>query len=150
RDRVREGKLAASRIFCAGNIIGFDGPYSPDFRLQALDSASAHFAKKINSIWIENVGRHLMWQTPEGAAKEVGAYIRKGIDFIKYGSSDHFPGAFLAFSAEAQAAMVREAHRAGITAQAHSTSVESLRVAVEAGCDLITHCNVTGPVPIPD
>jgi predicted amidohydrolase YtcJ len=29
-------------------------------------------------------------------------------------------------------------------------SVEGLHLAVEAGCDLVTHCNITGPVPIPD
>jgi imidazolonepropionase-like amidohydrolase len=45
--------------------------------------------------------------------------------------------------------MVDEAHRAGITAQAHAISVEGLRIAVEAGCDLITHANISGPVPIP-
>src|SRR5258705_13206172 len=60
------------------------------------------------------------------------------------------PGAFLSFSPRGQAAIVEEAHRAGLTAQAHSLSVEGLRIAIEAGCNLITHCNVTGPVPIPE
>src|SRR6202035_4635298 len=99
--------------------------------------------------WVENVGRHLMWLTPEQVGQEVRAYIARGIDFIKYASNDHWPGAFLAFSPRAQAFIVEEAHRVGITAQAHSMSVEGLRVAIEAGCDLITHCNITGPVSIP-
>jgi imidazolonepropionase-like amidohydrolase len=114
---------------------------------------SAAFTKRINAIWVENVGRHLMWLTPEQVAKEVRAYIGRGIDFIKYGSNEHFnasAGAFLAFSPYVQAAMVEEAHRAGITAQAHSMSVEGLRLAVESGCDLVTHCNITGPIPIPE
>ena len=114
--------------------------------------ASAALVKRINAIWVENVGRHLMWLTPEQVAQEVRAYIGKGIDFIKYASNDHLFAAALSlhFRRRAQAAMVEEAHRAGITAQAHTMSVEGLRIAIEAGCDLIQHANITGPVPIPE
>src|SRR5690606_27498833 len=80
--------------------------------------------------------------------------IRTGVDFIKYASSEHRvptgPSAFLAFSPAVQTAIVAEAHRAGLTAQAHTQSVEAVRVAVEAGCQIIQHCNITGPVPIPE
>jgi imidazolonepropionase-like amidohydrolase len=107
-------------------------------------------ARRINSMWVENVGRHLMWLPPDQVANHVREYINKGINFIKYGSNDHYPGSFLAFSPEVQSAIVNEARRAGITAQAHTMSVEGLRVAIEAGCDLIQHANVTGPVPIPE
>src|SRR5688500_7761485 len=31
RDKINAGQVQGSRIFCAGNIIGFDGPFSPDF-----------------------------------------------------------------------------------------------------------------------
>ncbi len=152
RDKIAAGKAIGSRIFCAGNIVGFDGPFSEDFNFFAkgADVASAAMSKRINSIWVENVGRHLMWLPPEHIAQEIRAYIAKGINFVKYGSNDHYPGAFLAFSPDAQAAIVGEAHRAGLTAQAHTMSVEGLRVAIEAGCDLIQHANVTGPVPIPE
>jgi imidazolonepropionase-like amidohydrolase len=148
RDKINEGQLPGSRIFCAGNILGFDGPFSPDFLPKAPEVVSASLANRINSIWVENVGRHLMWLPPEQVAKEVRAYLAKGVDFIKYASNDHYPGAFLAFSPWVQAAIVEEAHRAGTTAQAHAMSVEGLRAAIEAGCDLVTHCNITGPVPI--
>ena len=150
RDRIQAGKLPGSRIYCAGNIIGFDGPFSADFFPKAPDVASAALVNRVNAIWVENVGRHLMWRTPEQVAQEVRAYIGRGIDFIKYASNDHFPGAFLAFSPRAQQAMVEEAHRAGLTAQAHTMTVEGLRIAVEAGCDLIQHANITGPTPIPE
>jgi len=149
RDKINSGAVPGSRIFCAGNIIGFDGPFSADFFVKAPEVASAALVKRINAIWAENVGRHLMWLPPERVAGEVRRYIGTGIDFIKYASNDHFPGAFLAFSPQAQAAMVAEAQRAGITAQAHTTSVEGLRIAIEAGCNLIQHANITGPVPIP-
>jgi imidazolonepropionase-like amidohydrolase len=153
RDRIAAGEASGSRIFCAGNIVGFDGPMSPDFLAKAVEVVSSTFANRINAIWTENTGRHLMWLPPERVAEEMRRYINTGIDFVKYGSNEHFgtsAGAFIAFSERAQAAIVDEAHRAGITAQAHCTSVEGLRMAIEAGCDLITHCNITGPVPIPE
>jgi imidazolonepropionase-like amidohydrolase len=150
RDRLNKGELIGSRMFCAGHIVGFDGPFSVDLYPKALEVASIAFARRTNAIWVENVGRRLMWLTPQDVGREIRAYIAKGVDFIKYAANDHFPGAFLSFSQEAQTAIVDEAHRAGITAQAHSMSVEGLRTAVTAGCDLITHCNITGPVPIPE
>jgi imidazolonepropionase-like amidohydrolase len=152
RDRINVGETPGSRFFCAGWIVGFDGLFSGDFNPKAAEVASSTFTRRINATCAENVGRHLMWLTPEGVAREVRAYIAKGIDFVKYGSNEHFPasaGAFLAFSLRQQTAIVEEAHRAGITAQAHAMSVEGLRVAVEAGCDLVTHCNITGRTPIP-
>jgi imidazolonepropionase-like amidohydrolase len=153
RDRINAGETPGSRIFCAGNIIGFDGPFSPDFIAKAPEVASAALVKRVNSTWVENVGRHLMWLTPEQVAHEVRAYIGKGIDFIKYASNEHGAqavGAFLQFSPQVQAGIIDEAHRAGKTAQAHSMSVEGLRIAIEAGCDLIQHANITGPTPIPE
>jgi imidazolonepropionase-like amidohydrolase len=149
RDSIDAGTMPGARIFCAGNIIGFDGPFSVDFLPKAMDVASVAMVRRINAIWVENTGRHLLWLTPEQVAEEVRAYIAKGIDFLKYASNDHFPGAYLAFSPPTQTAIVEEAHRAGITAQAHTMSVEGLRIAIEAGCDLIQHANVTGPTAIP-
>ena len=153
RDRIGKGEVTGSRIFCAGNIIGFEGPLSEDFMAKAAEVASAAFVKRINAIWVENVGRHLMWLTPQQVRDEVRTYISRGIDFVKYASNEHgaqAAGAFLQFSPSVQAVIVEEAHRAGITAQAHCMSVEGLRLAIEAGCDLITHCNITGPTPIPE
>jgi imidazolonepropionase-like amidohydrolase len=152
RDQIAAGRVPGSRIFCAGNIIGLDGPLSTDFFRNSLDVASGALVEQVNAIWAENVGPELMWMTPEQVAEQVRAYIGRGVDFIKYASSDHrgWGPAFLAFSPRVQEAMVEEAHRAGITAQAHTTSVESLRVAIEAGVEIIQHCDITGPMPIPE
>jgi imidazolonepropionase-like amidohydrolase len=153
RDRIASGATPGSRIFCAGNIIGLDGPFSLDFLVKALDVASAALIQRINSLWVESTGPDLTWMTPEQVAAEVRAYLARGIDFVKYASSEHRgaePNAFLVFSPLAQTRMVEEAHRAGLTAQAHTSSVEGLRVAIEAGCDLVQHCNITGPVLIPE
>jgi imidazolonepropionase-like amidohydrolase len=150
RDRINRGEIAGSRIFCAGNIVGLDGPYSSDFAAKALEVASESFVRQVNAIWVENVGRHLMFLPPDEVAREVRRYIGRGIDFVKYASNEHgIPGAFLAFSPAVQAAIVAATHFAGMTAQAHTMTVEGLRISVEAGCDLIQHANVTGPIPIP-
>jgi len=154
RDRINAGEVPGSRIFCAGNIIGLDGPLSADFFPKAQEAVSPAMAEKINSLWVENVGPALTWLTPDEVAREVSTYIGTGVDFVKYASSEHKPfrpgpTAFLAFSPQSQAAMVEQAHRLGITAQAHTTAVEALRVAIEAGSDIIQHCNITGRTPIP-
>jgi imidazolonepropionase-like amidohydrolase len=150
RDRINAGEIPGSRVFCAGNIVGLDGPISQDFFPKAEAVASSALVNRINAIWAENVGRHLMWMTPGQVANEIRTYIGKGIDFIKYAANDHYPGAFLAFSEQVQRAIVEETHRAGLTAQAHTMTVEGLRIAIEAGCDFAQHVNNTGPVQIPE
>lgn len=152
RDRIDRGLVPGSRIRCAGNIVGFDGPFSDDFDKRIPGVGSAHFVDRVNATWVENTGRHLMWLTPEEVGEEVRAYIERGIDFVKYASNEHggaSAGAFLQFSERTQRVIVDEAHRAGLTAQAHTSSVEGLRLAIEAGCDLVQHCNMTGPTEIP-
>lgn len=153
RDAINEGKVIGSRFYLAGNVIGFDGPYSPDFGAAMATTLSTRFVKRINSTWVENSGRHLMWLTPGEVGREVRAYIEKGIDFVKYAANEHGAqalGAFISFSERTQRVIVEEAHRAGITAQSHSMTVEGLHMSVQAGCDLVTHCNITGPTEIPD
>ncbi len=50
---------------------------------------SPNFVNRINSTWVENSGRHLMWMTPDEIAAELRTYIAKGIDFIKYAANEH-------------------------------------------------------------
>jgi imidazolonepropionase-like amidohydrolase len=152
RDKINSGPLQGSRIFCAGNIIGLDGPFSPDFYAKS-DVVSADLGERLNAMFVENSGPLLSWMPPNQVAQEIKAYIAKGIDFVKYASSEHRwgdPSSFLLFSPRVQAAIVEVAHHCGVSAQAHTTSCESLHAAVEAGCDLIQHCNITGPFPIED
>ncbi len=153
RDRIDAGEVTGSRLFCAGWIVGLDGLFSLDFSAKAPEVLSAHLVERINGLGVENVGPALSWMTAEQVRQEMRSYIGKGIDFIKYASNEHRwgdPMTSLVFSPRVQAAIVEETHRAGLTAQSHSSSVESLWTSVEAGCDLVQHCNITGPVPIPD
>ncbi|TKG70564.1 amidohydrolase family protein [Prauserella endophytica] len=153
REKIDRGEIAGSRIRCAGNIVGLDGPFSGDFDRRIPGIGSSHFVDRVNATWVENTGRHLMWMTPEGVGKEVRRYIERGIDFVKYAANEHgatAAGAFIQFSERTQRVIVEEAHRAGLTAQSHVSSVEGLRLSIEAGCDLVQHCNMTGPTEIPD
>jgi imidazolonepropionase-like amidohydrolase len=52
----------------------------------------------------------------------------------------------ISFSERVQRVIVEEGHRAGITVQAHVTSPESIDMAVEAGVDILTHGDISGPV----
>ena len=149
RDRIRGGRTPGSRIFIAGNCIGMTGPFGLDMNpAEVVRSVSPAFARRINRLWEENVGADLAYMTPDQVRREVRAYIARGVDFLKYASSSHLDSRFIVFSAEAQKAIVEEGHRAGLTVQAHTTTNESLRLAVEAGVDLVTHADDTGVFPI--
>jgi imidazolonepropionase-like amidohydrolase len=150
RDRINRGASIGSRTFIAGNIVGFSGPFGRDFNFAAETTATKPLVRRINRIWEENTGPDLLWNTPEQVHREIKRYLSRGIDFLKYGASGHREEDFLQFSPEAQQAIVEECHRAGIIAQTHTTSVESLRQAIEAGVDMLQHGSVTGPTPIPD
>jgi imidazolonepropionase-like amidohydrolase len=152
RDRIDRGEVEGSRMFVAGNVLGLSGPFGGDFNPQARDAATAAFVQRINALWEQGMGPELGYLTPDQLRDAVRKYIAKGIDFLKYGSSGHGTAnsRFIVFSLEAQRAIVEECHRAGLTVQAHTTTNESLRLAVEAGVDLLTHAGVTGPVPLSD
>lgn len=151
RDRIGRGDAVGSRVFVAGNIIGLDGPFSADYftagGLLGLDTM-----KRINAQFENGVGSDLLRLTPDGVRRRVRDYIeRSGIDFVKYASSGHGRQRHLiAFSERCQRAIVEEAHRAGMTVQAHSTTVESLRIAIEAGADLFQHGNLTSDTAMPE
>jgi imidazolonepropionase-like amidohydrolase len=77
-------------------------------------------------------------------------YAAKGVDLLKYGASGHVDMNFISFSPRVQKVIAEEGHRAGITVQTHTTSVESLDMAIDAGVDIVTHGDISGPsVPIP-
>ena len=146
RDRINAGEAVGSRIFLAGNIIGFDGPISADFLAAMVPNLSQATVQRINKQWQDKVGRELMWQTPDTVREAVRDYAASPIDFLKYGGSGHTEMQFIQFSPRVQKAIVEEGHRAGKTVQVHTTSVESLDMAIDAGVDILTHCDISGPV----
>jgi imidazolonepropionase-like amidohydrolase len=150
RDMIASGQAPGSRIYLAGNIIGFSGPLAPDFRAASAAYVSKAFAKRVNETWEQGTGRDLLWMPPDTLRAAIRAYTTRGVDFLKYGASGHVAMNFVAFSERAQKVIVEEGHRAGITVQAHVTSPESIDMAVEAGVDILTHGDISGPrFPIP-
>lgn len=145
REMIDRGEAPGSRIYLAGNIIGFDGPLSADFRAQAAAHVSKAFVSRTNERWEQGTGRALLWMPPDSVRPIIRAYARKGVDFLKYGASGHVEMSFLSFSPAVQRAIVEEGHGAGMTVQTHTTSVESFDMAVEAGVDIVTHCGISGP-----
>jgi imidazolonepropionase-like amidohydrolase len=100
----------------------------------------------------QGTGEDLLLLTADELGDAIDHYIDKGPDFIKYGGTAHwwYP-TLIPFSAAAQRAIVERAHRRGLSAETHSTSLEGLRQSVEAGIDLIQHPEtMNGPRELTD
>ena len=150
RDMIASGQAQGSRIYLAGNIIGFTGPLAPDFSGASAAHVSKAFAKRTNETWEQGTGRELLWMPPDTLRAAIRKYTGLGVDFLKYGASGHVDMNFVSFSERAQKVIVEEGHRAGQTVQAHVTSPESIDMAIEAGVDILTHGDISGPLyPIP-
>lgn len=154
RDKINSGTAVGSRIFLAGNVIGNDGPWSFDLMAWAIrgltESLGSAVIEDVNGHWEQGVGGRLAWLPAEEVRLAVREYIAtSGIDFVKHASSAHGTKKFLAFSPDAQRAIVEEAHRAGLTVQACVMTPEATKVSIEAGADLLQHVNSSGIRPLP-
>jgi imidazolonepropionase-like amidohydrolase len=155
RDRIAKGEIDGSRLYVAGDIVGFRAVFTT---LEAMKSASKAFQERINNLFEAGGGPDLGWLTPEQVKERMRAYVAQGVDFVKYGATgDGAPvnsevgqDAVLRFSPAQQRAMVEAVHEAGKIIQTHQTSAEALRIVVESGVDMAQHCALTGPSRIPD
>lgn len=153
RDAINAGEFDGSRIYCAGNIIGLGGPLSDDFVAPGA-FLQRDTAARINAVWERGMGPHLATKSVAQIADATAAYIEEtGVDFIKWAATDHLATAggmiFMMFSEAAQQAIHDTAHRYGKTTQAHTTTVDSLRVSVDIGVDLLQHGDLTVGQPAP-
>jgi imidazolonepropionase-like amidohydrolase len=107
------------------------------------------FQEQRNDRIAQGVGEELMDMDPEALRVAVNAYLDKGPNFIKYGGTSHFRyPSLIGFSPRAQRVIVEETHKRGLVAETHATSAEALRLAVEAGIDLIQHPEIlSSPYP---
>lgn len=145
RERINSGKVPGSRICLAGNIIGLTGPLGADFYGAAAAFASKAFVTRTNAVWEQGTGRELLWMPPDTLRAAIEKYIALGTDFLKYAGSGHVEMSFLSFSERQQKAIVEAGHRAGKVVQAHVTSPESIDAAIDAGVDILTHGDISGP-----
>lgn len=92
--------------------------------------------------------------TSDEVGDRVAEYIEStDVDFIKWAATDHIAGSkmqFLVFSEQTQAAIAEAARSYGKTIQAHTTTVDSLRISVDLEVDLLQHGDLTFGRPIPD
>ncbi len=139
RDRINRGEAVGSRLLLAGNILGWGGPFSITFSL-TKESDLSLFEEKWNDLLAQGAGEDLADMTPDELRLAMNTYLDKGVDVIKYGGTSHFMRpSLIGFSPRQQAVIVAEAHKRGKPVQTHATSSEGLRLAVEAGIDLIQH-----------
>lgn len=139
RDRINRGEAVGSRLLLAGNILGWGGPFSVTFSL-TKESDLSLFQEKWDDLLAQGMGEELADMTPEELRLAMNGYLDKGVDVIKYGGTSHFMRpSLIGFSPRQQAVIVEEAHKRGKPVQTHATSSEGLRMAVEAGIDLIQH-----------
>jgi imidazolonepropionase-like amidohydrolase len=139
RDRINHGDAVGSRLLLAGNILGWGGPFSITFSL-TKDADLSLFEEKWNDLLAQGAGEDLADMTPDELRTAMNTYLDKGVDVIKYGGTSHFMRpSLIGFSPRQQAVIVAEAHKRGKPVQTHATSSEGLRLAVEAGLDLIQH-----------
>ena len=150
RDAIEQGEVIGPRMFVAGNIVGWGGPYSDTFsRIQ--ESGLSFFEERINALFTQGTGEHLMHMTADELRLAINEYLDKGPDFIKYGGTWHinYP-TLIGFSPRAQKVIVEETQKRGLVAETHSTTLEGLLISIEAGVDVIQHPEVVGHREITD
>ena len=150
RDRIASGQAIGPRILAAGNIVGWGGPYSISFSL-IREQGLTLFQEQMNEEVSQGVGEDLVDMTAEEVRGAIRSYLDKGPNFIKFGGTAHFARpAMIGFSPEAQRAIVEEAHARNRVAETHATTIDGLRLSIDAGIDLIQHPEVLGARELPE
>ncbi len=150
RDKIARHEAIGARVLAAGNIVGWGGPYSTTFSLTPQGNLTL-FQEEMNDAIAQGAGENLADLSAAELRIAIGRYLDKGPDFLKYGATSHFSEpSFIGFSPDAQKAMVDEAHKRGRTAEVHSTTLEGLRLSLDAGIDLIQHPELMTPRELPD
>jgi imidazolonepropionase-like amidohydrolase len=145
RDRIARGEAVGARILAAGNIVGWGGPFSITFSL-VPEAGLTPFQERMNELIAQGAGEDLMDMTPSELEVAINAYLDRGVDFVKYGGTGHTSmPTLIGFSPEAQKVLVEETHRRGLLAETHSTTLEGLRLSIEAGVDVVQHPEILSP-----
>jgi imidazolonepropionase-like amidohydrolase len=139
RDAIARGREIGPRMYVAGNIVGWGGPYSETFS-RTREAGLTLFEEQMNDLFTQGTGEELLHMSPEELRIAINKYLDKGPDFIKYGGTAHYEyPALIAFSPRTQEVIVEETHKRGLIAETHSATPEGLRISILAGIDLIQH-----------
>ncbi|MBB6380349.1 imidazolonepropionase-like amidohydrolase [Pseudonocardia eucalypti] len=155
RDRIAAGAVPGARVFAAGNIVGFGGPFGADFHLAASRVISPTFAGRMNRLFEAGVGPHLSLLPAREVRPVIRDYLARGVDMVKVGVTDHLTGiwgferSYLMFSERVLRVIAEETHAAGLPLLSHTMSVEGLRSALDIGTNVLIHASITSQRPIP-
>ncbi|MCC6774479.1 MAG: amidohydrolase family protein [Gemmatimonadaceae bacterium] len=149
RDRIRRGEVPGPRMYVAGNIVGWGGPWSFSFTGRPPENLSL-LQEQMNDAITQGGGEELVNMGPDSLRLAIDRYLDRGVDFLKYGGTSHFGyPVFIGFSERAQRVIVDAVHARGLVAETHSTTPEGLLVSLRAGVDLVQHPEVLD-VPMSD
>ena len=150
KEAIERGEVVGPRMYVAGNIVGWGGPNSETFS-GLRESELSLFEEQLNDSVTLGSGEEWIHMTPEKLRAAVNDYLDLGPDFIKYGGTHHRTSPSpISFSPRAQRVIVEETHKRGLVVETHATSLEGLRLTIEAGLDLIQHPEITGYRDITD
>lgn len=149
RGRIARGDVPGPRMYVAGNIVGWGGPWSLSFTGRPPENLSL-LQEQMNDAITAGGGEDLVNMEPESLRVAINRYLDGGPDFLKYGGTSHFGNpVFIGFSERAQQTIVDAVHARGKVAETHSTTPEGLRLSILAGIDLVQHPEVHD-VPMSD
>jgi imidazolonepropionase-like amidohydrolase len=155
RDRINNGTAEGARIFCAGNIVGFGGPFSADFHLAARQVISPSFANRIDTLFEAGVGHQLSLLPATSVRSIVRDYLQRGVDMLKIAVSDHvmltvgIDRGYLTFPEKTLRLIAEEARAAGVPILTHTMSLNALDMALDIDADILIHATMTGQQSIP-
>jgi len=141
RDAIAAGEKVGPRMYVAGNILGWEGP---SVRRFGLGSELTFFQEQVDDFFTLGTFEELLNMTPDELRVAINTYLDRGPDFIKYNGTSHGFPALISFSPRAQRVIVEETHKRGLIAETHSTSLEGLRLSLQAGIDLVQHPEAVG------
>ena len=111
KEAIERGEVLGPRMYVAGNIVGWGGPYSETFS-GIPESELSLFEEQLNDSITLGSGEEWIHMTPENLRTAVNEYLDFGPDFIKYGGTHHrsSPSPIM-FSPRAQRVIVEELGR---------------------------------------
>ena len=105
-----------------------------------IDAGVSYPLEVLQDEMTQGVGEELISMEPTELRRAINDYLDRGVDFVKYGGTNHKgTPALITFSPRAQEAIVEEVHRRGKIVETHCTSPEGIRISLEAGIDLVQH-----------